>query len=294
MSFHMMSKLAFLQVLIKKRFREVLERTFSSASWRGSFTVEAALSLTIFVFAIVSLMVPIRIVHIKRQVQAVLEAAGEDMCQYAYQAKVEKEGLHASLTSVAGGIYVKNKVMEIEDSDGIEQVSMSGTRILEDGETIDLQVSYKVKVPFSFWKISAVPITTRSCKRAWVGKSGRDEKNGAGSREEMVQMVYVGNTYSKYHLYADCHYLSNDLEAVPYSEVKDRKNVFGQHYQPCDVCKREISADGVVYIMPGGKKYHGNSACSSIQAYVKKVPLDDEVRKLGLCSYCAKRGGEMP
>lgn len=285
-----------LQVREKSLSDSTTRKAFLCASQSGSLTVEAALSCMLFLFAVLSMMVPIRMVHIQRQVQAVLECIGEEFCQYAYgNGKNDKREENSSiLLTAAGSLYIQNRVSEIGGTEGISQVSALGTKLLEDGEHIDLQVSYKIKIPFTTWNFSGIPVSARCLKRVWIGKSGlTDEtaKENAGESSEQKQVVYIGSTSYRYHWYADCHYLFNDIEMISYKELEKRKNKFGCYYQPCNVCGKTADKTGNVYIMPGGEKYHTEDTCSSIRAYAQQVFLDD-VESLGECSYCAERRGK--
>lgn len=294
MSFLEIKKCAALQVRCKSLSKIKKEKAFCSASQSGSVTVEAALGFTLFILAIVSLMLPIQIVDIQRQVQAILESVNEELCQYAYGIKTEGSEKKTLLYSTVGGSYIKRQITKQIGDKKIKDISTIGTKILEDGESIDLRVSYSLKIPFPVENISKIKLYARSYRRAWIGKSGLLDKDDSGNRNEIDQEktgdnVYIGSTSSRYHLYADCHYLFNDIEEVEYDSLKERRNRFGQKYQPCDVCKN-MSEREVVYIMPGGEKYHNTKACSSIQAFVQEIPLE-EIEDLGVCSYCEKRRG---
>ena len=56
----------------------------SRRGWGASVSVEAAFSLSIFIFAMVCMMYPFRMMDRQRQVQAALESVNERLCQYAY------------------------------------------------------------------------------------------------------------------------------------------------------------------------------------------------------------------
>lgn len=284
-------KCAALQVRCKSLSKMKKEKAFCSVSQSGSVTVEAALGFTLFLLAIVSFMLPIRIVDIQRQVQAVLESVNEELCQYAYGIETEETKGKTFLYSAAG-TYIKRKMIEQVKDVNMENVSTLGTKILEDGESIDLRVSYSLNIPFPAKNMSKITLHARSYRRAWIGKSGLSEKKENGKndltdQEKTGDIVYIGNTSSRYHLYADCRYLFHDIEEVTYDSVKERRNRFGQKYQPCEVCQNMPEGE-VVYIMSGGEKYHNSRTCSSIQAFVQEIPLE-EIKDLGVCSYCEKR-----
>ena len=54
--------------------------------------VEAAISLSLFLFFIVLLMLPMKIMNTRRQVQAALESVGENAAQYIYIEEQTKNG----------------------------------------------------------------------------------------------------------------------------------------------------------------------------------------------------------
>ena len=58
----------------------------------AGMTLEAALVLPLFIFASVSLILPMKIMNTERKIQAGLEAAGEELSQYAYLQDVMMNG----------------------------------------------------------------------------------------------------------------------------------------------------------------------------------------------------------
>ncbi|MDO4295177.1 MAG: hypothetical protein Q4D90_03345 [bacterium] len=249
--------------------------------------MEASLAFVLFLFAVIAMLLPMRMVQVKRQVRAAMEAANEELCQLAY------EGDWSWLESEAAKWYVKAKVMGISEKDAIEELSVAESKILEDGKHIDLRVRYRMKIPFSVWKLGSLPVTVRNYKRAWVGKSGKEAEEGgkreAGKGEGDKTTVYVGNKKSRFHWYRDCHYLSNESDAVKYSEISTQKNRFGRHYSPCKRCCNNVGGEqDLVYIFEGGESYHSTRNCSSLYAYVEEAEWKD-VSNLGECSYCARR-----
>lgn len=98
-------------------------------------------------------------------------------------------------------------------------------------------------------------------------------------------MVFVGRDSTRYHLSPDCHYLSNQMTAVSFESVKERKNASGSHYTPCRVCGAGAGEGMTVYIFFNGEVYHSRPDCSAVNFYLRQVPIS-EVEYLGACSYC--------
>ncbi len=276
------------------------KRVLSSAfefSKKGSLTLEASLILPLFLFSMILMMMPMEIMNEARRVQTSLESAGETVSQYAYVLEQINQGkkvnevkeeldfkLSEQLTETGVLLYVRNRVEEQVHSKRVADISFVKSSFMEDGETIDLVMNYRICLPFSVFGLKSVPMTARSCRRAWIGKEG--VSRSAGGEEE--EFVYIGRGSQRYHRLRTCHYLYNDLQERSLDQVKDLRNRSGGKYKPCERCKKELGFSGKVYVMPWGEKYHTDKNCSSIISYVSTVPLS-QVRHLGPCSYCSQQ-----
>ncbi len=271
---------AALQVRIPMKMNPDRKRVFLSAS--ASMTVEAALVLPLMLFAGVLLMMPFRILDVERQMQAVVVSVAEEISQTAYL--LPEEGGWAG--SAAAFAYAEGAVRAGSGGLPVHRLSLAGSSLLEDGETVDLTVSYQMKLPFSVFGLGNVKRRCRSWLRAWVGDTGA----GAAGEEEGVEedpIVYVGKDSTRYHNSAFCHYLYNRLSAVPAGRIGDYRNESGQRYTACGRCGG--LPGGTVYIMPYGEHYHNSRSCSAITAYVRPVRRS-EVEHLGPCTYCSGGG----
>lgn len=272
---------ATLQVrILINRFLKSRKRVSFFAS--ASLTAEAAAALPLFLFAGVILMMPFRILDIERQVQASIEAVGEDISQTAYFSLENPEGREV-LTSAAAYGYAEAAVRMKLGKLPVDRISLASSRLLADGETVELVVDYELRLPFSVFGLESVKRRNRCFRRAWIGKSGNEEGiNNDGKDEDTI--VYIGKNSTRYHERRDCHYLDNHLEIAAFAEIKDRRNKEGSKYTPCSRCG--ANAGAMVYIMESGRHYHSSADCTAIQAYVTAVPKS-QVQYLGPCSYCS-------
>lgn len=265
--------------------------SFVSRKVCASLTIEAAFCLSFMVSAMVILMLPMKIMNTRRQLQARLEAVNEQLCRYTYIAYRLEQGdtklaLPDDYAVISPGYewYARAELLAQADTVRIRRVSMSRSSILADGETIDLIFDYEVELPFSFFGLDAIPQSVRSCRRAWVGISKMPGLEN-GSESEADRIVYLGRRGTRYHYRRDCHYLSNQLQPVSRAETDTLRNASGGKYRPCAVCG--AGAQSVVYIMPHGSSYHTQMQCSAIIAYTQTAKLS-QVIHLGGCSYCVK------
>lgn len=272
-----------LQVRIPEKYTKLPEgRKRMSFSVSGSLTVEAAMVLPLFLFAGVILMMPLHILDVERQVQAAAEQVAEEISQGAYAAESWKT--EDFLTSASARGYGEAAVRKRIGGLSVERISLAGSGLLADGETVDLMITYQIKLPFSVFRMGTVKRTCRSVRRAWIGKSGGSEegKTDAGMGADGV-IVYVGKDSTRYHRDAQCHYLYNKLQAVSAGELETLRNRSGSRYKPCSRCGGKGET---VYIMESGESYHSSANCISIQAYVREAALE-EVEDLGPCTYCS-------
>lgn len=298
---------ATLQVRLKPCCKIRGRRVLSSVPFRdrgqpGSMTIEAALSMSLFLFAVVLLMIPFRFMDEQRKIQAAMESAGESFAQSAYgMYSLNHEG-EPDLTDetdwkeeaedllIPGLVQdlMKYYVNSVIDSRWIQNISFKRTEVLEDGEHIKLVMDYTMKLPFSVFGIHGINASSVCYRRAWIG---RDGGRTDGDEREEDQIVYVGKNRGRYHFTRSCHYLSNDLTAADYDQVSSLRNQSGGTYRPCHVCAKRASSGMTVYVMPSGETFHVSQSCFSIISYVQAVRLS-EVKELGACSYCSRTGGE--
>lgn len=297
-------KIVTLQVRILKKHNinivQNCHRRKAFLSVPAALTLETAMCMTLFIFASVCLILPMKIMNTERIVQASLEESGEDFSRYAYVSNAlennkafaivgaedfAKEFCRHLVSGAAKG-YAQMQVMDRVDTNAMRGVNMLRAQVLEDGETIDLILDYEIRLPFPVLGFPALQRSARCCRRAWIGKEGKDyDKEGGQSGEGEDPVVYVGKNSTRYHKSRSCHYLANNLKGVPKEQIAELRNNGGGKYRPCAICGN--NASNMVYIMPNGSSYHTGKYCSAIVAYARAVRLS-EVRHLGACSYCGK------
>lgn len=300
---HSLCKRPALQAVNHKRVMQI-----SPFFAKASITVEAALSVSLFLFSMYLLILPLNMFRVHRQMQAIVENVAEHACQYMYAkytilpilgksdgevhaSDEEKEQMEDALSFTtimeSGGVavYAQSLAMsEIEDK-LVSDIHPLGTWYSTKDEMICVRLNYAYNLPFGIFGFKSLKQSVQSTKRAWVGRNGMMKEENKKKDDEMV---YVGKTSKRYHKSATCHYLFNDIRKVNVSHLSSMSNRFGKHYQACARCAKGI-VSGEVYIMPSGTSYHKEKTCSAIIAYARKVALSD-VEHLGACSYCG--GGE--
>lgn len=296
-----MKKNVTLQVRMPMKTSRCLgKRVFSSVSvrFKASMSVEAAFALSLFLFFMISLSSPMKLMNIHRQMQAALESVGEDAARYAYVTSALGKGeddlqneeqwkseYTASFKDKAAILAYGTYELSRRFSGGpVEGLNLMRSKVMEDDDDIDLVVQYRVRLPFAVFGVQSVPQMCRCRRRAWTGRDGGSGsgENGSGREDEIV---YIGKNSTRYHRDRYCHYLYNHLSSVSRDEVENIRNQGGGKYHACSVCGGNKDGN-TVYVMPYGDKYHTDPECSSIISYVQAVKLS-EVEYLGGCSYCS-------
>ena len=264
----------------------------------ASLTLEASLSLTVFIFAVIILAMPMEMLDTQRKIQTVLETTARELSPYAYIFYRRTEGEELRDTAGTDSLvtaelfaegavraFLEVKIREAAGPGRISGLDLSGTEIMKNGEEIYLRAKYRLMLPFRVFVLDSVPAASVSFKRGWIGSEGGRNSQGGAEADKSERMVFIGRTGTRYHLSPDCHYISNDISSLDYDTVKDKLSSSQSHYKPCSICGSAAVSGTTVYIMPNGKYFHSRPDCTSIAYYVKKVPLS-EVEHLGACSYC--------
>lgn len=266
----------------------------------ASMTVEAAFVLPLFVFFSTALLVPIHWLDTQRKIQMVTERFCEELSQYVYV--MEPDGLmevdHESaeetgieewisvFSDKAAGLWLKGRTEKYTD-----QVQIREAQVRGEDEMICFKLSYREHIPFFPVSRDGIIMGAAANRRCWTGLDGKLKEAGEEIRqtEKEMAMVYVGANMGRYHMYRDCHYISNIYQAVSYREAGKIRTPDGMRLDACSYCAGKVSGEDMVYITPSGKHYHSRKDCGSMNAYVRKVPLE-EVEYLGMCSYCERKG----
>lgn len=273
----------------------------SGQSLLASLTLEAAIALTVFLFAAVCMMLPMKIMNTDRKLQAALESVGEDFSRYAYLKDILDQGeamkvpgagdfARAFCKHLASGMaegYAVVRVSEHIDTTAVRHVRMIRSSILEEDGIVDLVLDYEIRLPFPVLGLEAVERTVRCRRRAWIGRAGIYGEQEGESGDGKDETVYVGKNSTRYHRSRSCHYLANNLSEVTYEAVFNLRNEGGKKYHACLVCGSGAGSGSTVYIMPSGDSYHTTKNCRAIVAYVRAVRLS-EAEHLGPCSYCSR------
>lgn len=258
-------------------FHMKVERTSSFTS-KGSITLEAALVVPIFFFAMLCLVYLFEIMAIQTTMRNALYSAGKESAQQAYVSSVIS-------TSGVEQHIIKNIGMERLDRSmivgGANGIDCSQSTSNWNTAVIDLSVCYDLEVPILMFRIPIVSCEETLRIKGWTGYASGAE----GSQEKEV--VYVTDYGLVYHEDRNCSYLDLSMRAVKVEDVEDLRNQSGGKYYVCESCKNYLGSLGTVYITDYGNRYHTTLDCSKVKRNIYAVLLD-EVYGLGGCSKCVK------
>ncbi len=190
--------------------------------------------------------------------------------------------------TVLGDQYVKNSFIsaltqqELRSSGVVgksEGLNFSYSRIMTEGDMIDLIVSYEIEPRNNFFLLPAYPVLNRCRVRAWTGYDvASDAVTDAGER-----MVYITETGTVFHLTKTCTYLDLSIQPVTDGELGGCRNQSGGIYESCDIC-----GDGetsLYFITDYGECYHTSLTCSGLKRTITQIPIS-QVGERHACSRC--------
>lgn len=250
----------------------------SAFTSKGSITLEAALVVPIFFFAMLCMMYLMEITATQTTVRAALHSVGKELAKEAYtDAFLSHREVEEKLREEIGTDRL-NRSMIVGGFQGLccEESSMN----LASAE-MELVVNYDLEIPVLMFRIPAVSRRETLRVKGWTGYvTGFD----IGDRETYVYITDYGLVY---HKEKDCTYLELSIRSVNADEIEDLRNLSGGKYYPCSSCKKKVENPAKLFITDYGERYHTSLECSKIKRNVYAVPLD-EVYILGGCSKCVK------
>ena len=252
------------------------ETSFYASRKRGSFSIEAAIVMPLFITLMMFGVFLFRVIQVETGVQKAIDAAtrkasveevlvGEDISDEALLAStiayadVQIKKNHVPVTYISSGLL------------GIDYLSSSAK-----GNYIDLTAKYSIKFPIGLLGKYNYRIEQKSVSRKWIGY---DSEENAWDGE----YVYVTPYGTVYHRNYNCPYLNPSIRQVSLSSIKSLRNESGAKYYACGCVKKNSS---VVYITDYGRQYHSDLNCRKLKRTVNKVLYDEVKDRMPACSKC--------
>lgn len=250
----------------------------SAFTSKGSITLEAALALSLFFFAILSLVYLFEIMAIQTKVKSALHSVGREVAQEAYLNPVIPT---TKMERRMGAILGEERLEDSLIVNGSHGFDCSASKRYGNTTIMDLTVTYQMKVPVLLFQIPIISKKETIRVKGWTGY----EVSFQDASENTI--VYVTDYGMVYHADMHCHYLDLSIRAVEERELEDLRNQSGGIYKKCPSCAHSATTDSKVYITDYGEKYHKSLECSGLKRNIYAIPLRD-VQGLGGCSKCVK------
>lgn len=274
---------------------------------KGSLTVEAALLMPIFLYAMMAFLYFIHIFVLQDKLQSAITEMGLSLARHAYVYSIYLEGdiwenadaslqLDELLVDLAKDqgeevllkAYLSNFLEEDEVNnfciqDGFRGIDLSYSTWLDEEDCIDIVLSYQVELPLPLIFNKRIPFTQRVRLRGWTGHQvpaqyGEQEEQGD-------EFVYITATGTVYHTNSNCSHIkitANPVLGIP----SHLRNDNGGKYYPCESCCKSVTSESMTfYITSDGTRYHTTKTCSKIKRTIQTVKRS-EVSERRLCKKC--------
>ena len=291
-----------------KSCEKASEKLCIDLNFKGSITLEAALSVPLFLLftiAIISFMV---IIFTQLKIQTGMEETARSLGRKAYvideadsfvEGRLESENVLDSdaVTLLSVGLNptllkvwlntnetLSSAVKVSRIKSGLAGLYTYESEIDEDDGILDMVVHYDYSVPWIPESIGTIRFVQRMRIHLWTGESLTGK--GGSSDTDSEQTVYITPTGTVYHLSESCPYLDLSIRAVSQSSISEERNKSGGKYARCTACTEKSVDYGTVYITDYGTNYHASLTCSGLKRTVISVDIS-EVGSRRCCSKCA-------
>ena len=267
------------------------KKTLCNILHRGSMTVEAAIIMPVFLFAILNMLSIIDLIRVHSNIQAAMTETAKEMATYGYAYDTFTDGENDSLVmSLLGKELAKNKIKDIAGREYLNHSGIKGgsdglwfikTDVMYENDMIDLIVRYRVSPFFKIAPWKDIFLINRCKVHAWTGYDLSYKKDSDTLENETI--VYVTEYGEVYHRTRTCTHLKLSITAIDKSALASERNEYGEKYSKCDKCRKYATTD-VYYITNMGNKYHTSLSCSGLKRTVRELPFS-KVR-LPACQKC--------
>ena len=195
--------------------QERASATDSKTRIQGSVTIEAALAIPWFLFAVLCLIYLLEIQAIQLSIfsamQGTAKIAAEEMAVVQVLNPIK---LKADLVNLIGAERLERSIV-VGGSSGIRCWK---SRYEEEGGELHVEIEYRLRLPFPGFAHAGVLRKEEMIVKVWNGY----EKKGIESDDD--QIVYVTENGLVYHMDYQCSYLQLTVRFVPYSGLEHLRN----------------------------------------------------------------------
>ncbi|MBQ9549899.1 MAG: hypothetical protein IJU87_03715 [Lachnospiraceae bacterium] len=264
-------------ILLQKRD---LSASSSLRVLKGSLTIETALVLPLFIFAVLSLIMIGEAVRFSGNMSAALLENGRKLSTYAYA--VNKAGMDGSLPggkavslTVGRGMVVNDLKKENPGKLPVESdlggLSFIHSSVLGADQMIDLNAVWRMKVFFPLPGVKGFRVIDRARIRAFTGYDNTRREDRSGEEDE--EMVFITEKGTVYHRDRNCSHLNLNIRHTTKASVGKERNNAGGKYYPCEYCGGGSGEN--LYITDDGDRYHTKISCPGLKRTVKTVPISE-------------------
>ena len=249
----------------------------SAFTSKGSITLEAAFSVSLFFWAAICLVYLLEIMTIQTTIKNALYSVAKEYAEESY------------LYPFVSSMEVEDKIVTHIGAERLERsMIVGGSQGLDLSETkkhwnttiVDFSVKYRLEIPISVFHLYS-PWQSQTVRvKGWTGYEATVPEIDSGD------IVYVTDYGVVYHSDPQCTYLDLSVRTIEQGEIEEMRNQSGSRYKACILCAASVG-QGKVYITDYGERYHGSLGCSGLKRNVYEVSLSD-VYGLGGCSKCVE------
>ncbi len=242
---------------------------------KGSITLEAAVVIPVFFFAILCMMYLFEVMAIQTSISNAAQCVGKTWAEDSYLSPlVFPKELEKEIVRVAG----KEKLDRSIIANGSEGISCEYSRVNLKTAVLNLNVRYQIEIPVLMFRLPIRTYEERLRVKGWTGDM--DLSNDSFEDE----YVFVTDYGVVYHQSLACGYLELTIRGISIHKLYNERNEYGAIYYKCEKCG-DLSKGAVVYVTDYGTKYHTTLSCSGLKRSIHMVKLS-EVNGLGGCSKC--------
>lgn len=247
----------------------------SMAGPKGSMTVEAALTIPVFLFAVLCLIYLLEVQAIRISVHSAAQGAAKNAATDIVTVPVLNVfKFKSDMVRMIGAERLEGSIIQ----GGKSGLSCLGSLYYPSTGEIHVRISYKIRLPFPGFTDIGVRQKDTFIVKAWTGYTKPDVEDEDG------EIVYVTDSGAVYHTNYQCSYLQLSIRFLPSTVLSGIRNLSGARYRSCEKCVHGSAMAGV-YVTDSGNRYHNSLNCSGLKRSIRAVKKSKIYGKAA-CSRC--------